>query len=58
MISEDPEQHSERVELHFLAAMVDELMQALLASGVMSRCQLQCVENAVSQRIGTEPRTW
>ena len=52
------EQSSERAELHFLAALVDELMKALLVNGVMDRSQSQAVENAVSRRIGTEPRTW
>lgn len=52
------EQASERAELHFLAALVDELMKALLASGAMSRLQLQAVEDAVSKRLGTEPRSW
>ena len=52
------EQSSERAELHFLAALVDELMKALLTKGVMDRSQLQAIENAVSERIGTEPRNW
>jgi glucose-6-phosphate 1-dehydrogenase len=52
------EQSSERAELHFLAALVDELMKALLLNGVMNRSQLQAVEIAVSERIGTEPRNW
>ena len=51
------EQSSERAELHFLAALVDELMKALLIKGVMDRGQLQAVENAVSERIGTERMT-
>ena len=54
--SED--QSSERAELHFLAALADELMKALLVNGVMDRRQLQAVEEAVSLRVGTEPRTW
>ena len=52
------EQASERAEIHFLAALVDELMKALLANGAMSRTQLQAVEDAVSNRLGTEPRNW
>ena len=52
------EQSSERAELHFLAALVDELMNALLVNAVMDRSQLQAVENAVSERIGTKPRNW
>jgi hypothetical protein len=54
--SED--QSSERAELHFLAALVDELMKALLAAGVMTRTQLQEIEDAVSTRTGTPPRAW
>ena len=54
--SED--QASERAELHFLAALVDELMTALVAKGVMDRGELQTIENAVSERTGTEPRHW
>ena len=54
--SED--QSSERAQLHVLAALVDELMKALLMKGVMDRGQLQAVENAVSERVGTEPRNW
>lgn len=49
---------SERAELHFLAALVDELMRALVVKGVMDRSQLQAIENAVSARIGTEARNW
>ena len=52
------DQTSERAELHFLAAMVDELMKALLECEVMTRSQLQEIEGAVSTRIGTEPRVW
>lgn len=52
------EQSSERAELHFLAALIDELMKALALSGVMTRAQLQDIEDAVSARTGTPPRTW
>jgi hypothetical protein len=52
------EQSLERVELHFLAAIVDELMKALHAHRIMSREQLQQIEDAVSTRIGTAPRAW
>ena len=54
--SED--QSSERAEIHFLAALLDELMKALLTNDVMSREQLQAVEKAVSTRTGTVPRAW
>jgi hypothetical protein len=52
------EQSSERAELHFLAALVDELMKALLVGGVMTRGQLQEIEDAVSARTGAPVRTW
>lgn len=52
------DQSSERAELHFLAAMVDELMKGLLKNEVMTRTQLQEIEKAVSTRIGSEPRIW
>ena len=55
----DTEEHlSERVELHFLAGLVDELMKALHAHGLMTREQLQEIEDAVSERLGTAPRAW
>lgn len=54
--SED--QTSERAELHFLAALVDELMRVLVAKGVMDRRELQAIENAVSERTGADPRHW
>lgn len=52
------EQSAERAELHFLAALTDELMQALLAHGVMTREQLQGIENATGERLGRPPRAW
>ena len=52
------EQASERAELHFLAALIDELMKTLHANHLMSREQLQQVEDAVCARIGTTPRAW
>lgn len=52
------EAQDERMELHFLAAMVDELMRALLSSGTLRREQLQEIEDAVSVRTGTPSRGW
>lgn len=52
------EQSAERAELHFLAALVDELMHALHTNNVMTRAQLQAIEEAVSIRVGTTPRNW
>ena len=52
------EQSSERAELHFLAALVEELMKTLHANHLISRDQLQRLEVEVSDRIGIEPRAW
>lgn len=49
---------SERAELHFLAALVDELMRKLLLSGVLSQAQLNEIERQVSHRVGHSPRAW
>ncbi|WP_242129962.1 hypothetical protein [Sphingobium sp. Sx8-8] len=49
---------SERAELHFLAALVDELMRKLLIAGVLSQAELNDIERAVSQRVGHPPRAW
>lgn len=49
---------SERAEVHFLAALVDELMRQMLASGTMTKDQLNAVEQAVAQRVGSSPRAW
>jgi hypothetical protein len=40
----------------FLGVLIDNLMTALVAKGVMNRCELQAVENAVSERTFTQPR--
>lgn len=45
-------------EIHFLAALVDELMRALGESGVLSRTQLNEIEQAVAKRVGSAPRPW
>lgn len=58
MGADDADMVSERAELHFLAALVDELMRKLLISGVMTQSQLNEVEAAVSQRTGTVARAW
>ena len=49
---------SERAELHFLAALTDEHMRHRMAAGVLSRTQLQSIENAVAERTGGIPRAW
>lgn len=49
---------SERSELHFLAALVDELMRRLMLSGVLSQAELNAIEADVAKRIGNVPRAW
>ncbi|CAN5212400.1 hypothetical protein BH10PSE13_BH10PSE13_22700 [soil metagenome] len=58
MGSDSIDEISERTELHFLAALVDELMRKLLIAGVMTQSQLNEVEHAVAQRMGTVGRAW
>lgn len=49
---------SERAELHFLAALVDELMRKLHIAGVLDQAQLNEIEEAVARRVGNVPRAW
>ena len=49
---------SERAEVHFLAALVDELMRKMLASGLVSQADLNEIEKNVARRIGGKPRAW
>ena len=49
---------SERAEVHFLAALVDELMRKMLSAGVFSRADLNEVEQAAARRVGSKPRGW
>jgi hypothetical protein len=58
MGADDADVVSERAELHFLAALVDELMRKLLIAGVMTQGQLNEIEAAVSQRTGAVARAW
>ena len=55
---ESQDQAAERAELHFLAAYVDELLKGLILRGLLTREQVQQIENAVSARVGSEPRAW
>lgn len=55
---DDPDLVSERAELHFLAALVDELMRKLLLAGVLSQSELNDVEAAVAARVGNVSRAW
>ncbi|HEX7822583.1 MAG TPA: hypothetical protein VF463_18415 [Sphingobium sp.] len=58
MGSDDSDMISERAELHFLAALVDELMRQLLVGGVLTQGQLNMIEEAVSRRVGSVARAW
>jgi hypothetical protein len=58
MDSQDLDYVSERSELHFLAALVDELMRRLMLSGVLSQAELNAIEADVAKRIGNVPRAW
>ena len=49
---------SERAEVHFLAALVDELMRKMLASGLVSQADLNEVEENVARRVGGKARAW
>ena len=57
-MQDDEDSGDERGELHFLAALCDELMRALLTAGVLNRAQLNEIEVAVAKRVGTAPRGW
>jgi len=49
---------SERREIHFLAALLDELMRKILAAGALTQADLNEIESAVAKRVGGEPRAW
>jgi hypothetical protein len=45
-------------EIHFLAALTDELMRALGETGALTRAQLNGIEEVAAKRAGTIPRPW
>ena len=49
---------SERAEVHFLAALVEELMRKMMVAGVLSQADLNEIEQAAAKRVGTVPRAW
>lgn len=49
---------SERGEIHFLAALLDEMMRKMLAAGVLTQADLNDVELAAAKRVGGLPRAW
>lgn len=56
--SEGEDTESERAEVHFLAALLDELMRKVLAAGVLTQADLNDVEAAAAKRVGGAPRAW
>jgi hypothetical protein len=49
---------AERAEVHFLAALVDELMRRLHEAGALTQADLNAIEGAVAERVGGSPRAW
>ena len=49
---------SERREIHFLAALLDELMRKTLAAGALTQADLNEIESAAAKRVGGQPRAW
>ena len=49
---------SERREIHFLAALLDELMRKMLAAGALTQADLNEIESAAAKRVGGQPRAW
>ena len=45
-----------RAEVHFLAALVDELMRKMLTAGTLSQVEMNEIEAAVARRVGGLPR--
>ncbi|MDY1010316.1 hypothetical protein [Sphingomonas sp. CFBP9019] len=48
----------ERGQVHFLAAIVDELIRRLVLTGAMTDADANAIEIAVAERLGTSPRAW
>ena len=49
---------SVRREIHFLAALLDELMRKMLAAGALTQSDLNEIESAAAKRVGGQPRAW
>jgi hypothetical protein len=54
----DGDSAEERDEVHFLAAIVDELIRRLVRTGAMTQADANAIESAVAERLGTSPRAW
>jgi hypothetical protein len=55
---ETSEMSDERGGLHFVAALMDELMQGLIERQLMTRADVQEIENRAAKRVGSIPRAW
>ena len=58
MHDDTADEAEQRSEIHFLAALVDELMRTLGSANILSRTQLNEIEKAVADRLGATPRPW
>lgn len=58
MQKDEDDTASEREELHFLAALIDELMRKLHVAGLLSQGDLNAIEEEVAKRVGNSPRAW
>ncbi|MBY9061662.1 hypothetical protein K7957_01785 [Sphingomonas yunnanensis] len=56
--AEGEDTESERAEVHFLAALLDELMRKMLSAGVLTQADLNEVEAVAAKRVGGVPRAW
>lgn len=56
--SEEADTAEERGQVHFLAAIVDELIRRLILTGAMTDADANAIEIAVAERLGTSPRAW
>lgn len=55
---ESEELSDERGGLHFQAALADELMRTLIERNILSRADIQGIEERAAERVGTAPRAW
>jgi hypothetical protein len=49
---------SERREIDFLAALLDELMRKMLAAGALTQGELNKIDAAAAKRVGGQPCAW
>ncbi|MBY9063311.1 hypothetical protein K7957_10250 [Sphingomonas yunnanensis] len=56
--AEGEDTEPERVEVHLLTALRDELMRKVLAAAVLTQAELNEVEEDAAKRVGSVPRAW